>query len=178
MIPQEIINEYNLTTIVESDGWCYAEMRKAVYGLKEISKLSNVELKKVLAKEGYVPSKFTPGLFTHETRDIAFSLCIDDFGVRYVHKEDADHLVQTIEKRYPIKVSWNPDYYLGITLKWDYEKQTVELSMTGYVEKALLKFQHVWNGQHCASPSPFTPIQYGRRTQMVKVDNTAPMDKK
>ena len=45
LIPQEIIDEYNLTTIVDSDGWCYAEMRKAVYGLKEASYLSNVELK-------------------------------------------------------------------------------------------------------------------------------------
>ena len=35
MIPQEIIDEYNLTTIMEDDGWCYAEIRKAMYGLKE-----------------------------------------------------------------------------------------------------------------------------------------------
>ena len=35
MIPQEIIDEYNLKLIVEPDGWCYAEIRKAMYGLKE-----------------------------------------------------------------------------------------------------------------------------------------------
>ena len=57
MIPQEIIDEYNLTEIVEDDGWCYAEIQKAMYGLREASYLSNVELKKVLAKEGYIPSK-------------------------------------------------------------------------------------------------------------------------
>ena len=48
MIPQEIIDEYNLLSIVEEDGWCYAEIRKAVYGLKEASYLSNVELKQGL----------------------------------------------------------------------------------------------------------------------------------
>jgi hypothetical protein len=32
MIPQEIINEYNLTDIMETDGWCYVEVRKAMYG--------------------------------------------------------------------------------------------------------------------------------------------------
>ena len=87
MIPQEIIDEYNLKSIVEEDGWCYAEIRKCMYGLKEAGYLSNLELKRVLAKEGYIPSQFTPGLFTHKTRDIAFSLVVDDFGVKYTKKK-------------------------------------------------------------------------------------------
>ena len=74
MIPQEIIDEYNLRNVVEDDGWCYSEIRKALYGLKEAAYLSNIELKRVLAEEGYVPSEFTPGLFTHKTRDILYSL--------------------------------------------------------------------------------------------------------
>ena len=35
MIPQGIINKYNLTTIVGEVGWCYAEIQKVMYGLKE-----------------------------------------------------------------------------------------------------------------------------------------------
>jgi len=35
MIPQEIIDRYNLNDIMENDGWCYVEIRKAMYGLKE-----------------------------------------------------------------------------------------------------------------------------------------------
>ena len=178
MIPQEIIDEYNLTEIVEDDGWCYAEIRKAMYGLREASYLSNVELKKVLAKEGYIPSKYTPGLFMHKTRDIAFSLCIDDFGVRYVKKEDAEHLAKTVSDRYPIKVNWDPDYYLGVTLAWDYEARTVELSMPGYVQESLLKFQHVYDQSRCYAPSPYTPIHYGQKSQMTKIDNSDPMDAK
>jgi hypothetical protein len=68
MIPQEIIDEYNLQDIVDSDGWCYAEIRKAMYGLKESRFIANQESKIVLAKTGYVPTKFTPGLYTHKTR--------------------------------------------------------------------------------------------------------------
>jgi hypothetical protein len=41
MIPQEIINEYNLTDIMEADGWCYVEIRKAMYGLKESGFIAN-----------------------------------------------------------------------------------------------------------------------------------------
>ena len=63
----------------------------------------NIELKRVLGLEGYVPSKFTPGLFTHKTRDIAFSLVVDDFGVRYTKREDVEHLLKTIQVRYSIK---------------------------------------------------------------------------
>ena len=74
MIPQDIIDEYDLTKIVTNDGWCFAEIRKAMYGLRESGYLANQELKRILALDGYIPSKFTPGLFTHNTRDIAFSL--------------------------------------------------------------------------------------------------------
>ena len=74
-----------------------------MYGLKEAGYLANQELKWVLSKAGYIPSKFTPGLFTHKTRDIAFSLVVDDFGVKYTKKEDAEHLLQTIQNRYPAK---------------------------------------------------------------------------
>lgn len=129
-----------LNPTVEPDGWCYAEIRKVIYGLKEASYLSNLELKQILAKEGYFPLKLTSGIFKHTTRDILFSLVVDDFGVRYTKKEVAEHLTKTIENRYPIKCCWDPDYYLGITLKWDHKKRTVELSMPGYVTEALLKF--------------------------------------
>ena len=77
MIPQDIIDEYKLTEIVHENGYCYAEIRKAMYGLRESGYITNIELKRMLGLEGYVPSKFTPGLFTHKTRDIAFSLVVD-----------------------------------------------------------------------------------------------------
>jgi hypothetical protein len=96
----------------------------------------------ILAKQGYIPSKFTPGLFTHKTRSIAFSLVVDDFGVRYERKEHMDHLVKTLGDRYPIKVDLKAEFYEGITIKWDYEKKTAELSMPGYVNEAPLEFQH------------------------------------
>jgi hypothetical protein len=122
MIPQEIIDEYNLTDIMEADGWCYVEIRKAMYGLKESGFIANQELKVVLAKQGYIPSKFTPGLFTHNTRKMFFPLVVDDFGVKYEKKEDMDHLVKMLGDQYPIKVDLKAEFYLGITIKWDYEK--------------------------------------------------------
>ena len=178
MIPQEIINEYNLNNIMETDGWCYVEIRKAMYGLKESGFLANQELKTVLAKEGYIPAKFTPGLYTHKTRPIAFSLVVDDFGVKYINKEDMEHLIAALGKKYPIKVDWKAEFYLGMTIKWDYNNRTAKLSMPGYVKEALLEFQHEsTNGIKYNSPSPYTPPVYGKKQQMAKIDDTKPINK-
>jgi hypothetical protein len=181
MIPQEIIDEYDLTDIMEADGWCYVEIHKAMYGLKESRCIANQELKVILAKQGYIPSKFTPGLFTHKTQKIVVSLVVeDDFSVRYEKKEDMDHLVKTLGDRYPIKVDLKAEFYfLGITIKCDYENRTATLSMPGYVKEALLEFQH--EGTHEVkfnSLSPYTPPVYGKKLQMAKVDETNPINKK
>jgi hypothetical protein len=104
---------------------------------------------------------------------------VDDFGVKYVKKEDMDHLIATLSKRYPIKVDWKAEYYLGMTIKWDYNNRTAKISMPGYVQEALLEFQHDGSNEiKCHSPSPYTPPVYGKKQQMAKVDDTKPMDKK
>ena len=126
-----------------------------MYGLKESGYLANIELKRILALQGYEASKFTPGLFTHKTRDIAFSLVVDDFGVKYTKKEDAEHLFNTIQNRYPVKASWDPDYYLGVTLEFDYVKRTCKFLMPGYVKQNLLKFHHEFSKTTTNSASPF-----------------------
>ena len=147
-----------------------------MYGLQESGYIANIELKRILGLEGYVPSKFTPGLFTHKTRDIAFLLVVDDFGVRYTKKEDAEHLVKTIQGRYPIKVDWEPTFYLGVTLEFNYEDRTCKMSMPGYVKQALIKFHHEFN-KTINSPSPFMPPVYDQKIQMATIDKTNPMTK-
>jgi len=100
MIPQYIIDGYNLTTIVHEDGYCYTEIRKVMCGLRKVGYIANIELTRVLGLEEYVPSKFTPRLFTHKTRNIAFSLVVGNFGVRYIKREDAEHLLKTIQDKF------------------------------------------------------------------------------
>ena len=45
MIPQDIIDECNLTTIVHKDESCYAEIRKAMYGFQKAGYITNIDLK-------------------------------------------------------------------------------------------------------------------------------------
>jgi hypothetical protein len=89
--PEEIVNKYNLKELAV-DGWVYIEIRKGMYGLKQAGLLANQLLQKRLAPFGYYPARHTHGIWLHKTRLIAISLIVDDFTVKYVDKQHADHL--------------------------------------------------------------------------------------
>jgi hypothetical protein len=67
---------------------------------------------------------------------------VDDFGVKYVRREHAAHLMACIKNNYNISSDWNGGAYCGLTLDWDFKNRTVDLSMPGYIKAALLKYQH------------------------------------
>ena len=62
----KIANEYNLTdNYFDSNGYVYLEIWKGMYGLKESAILAYEQLRAHLAQFGYVPMKYTPGLWRH-----------------------------------------------------------------------------------------------------------------
>ena len=73
MIPEAIIQHYGLRELAQN-GYVYARIKKAWYGLKQSGKIAHDDLVTQLSKHGYHKSKYTEGLFTHETRQIAFTL--------------------------------------------------------------------------------------------------------
>jgi hypothetical protein len=103
-------------------------------------RIANDVLVPYLAKHGYRQCEHTPGLFRHDTRPILFSLVVDNFGVQYVGREHAEHLAGIIAAKYQMTTDWKGKLYCGISLKWDYVKRNVTLSMPGYVAKALQRF--------------------------------------
>ena len=80
-------------------------------------------LEKRLNKEGYSQSKLTPFFWTHKWRPVSFTLCVDDFGVKYVGKEHTEHLISVLESSYTISTDWKGKSYLGLDLDWDYQKR-------------------------------------------------------
>jgi hypothetical protein len=86
--PEEIVQKYNLNALAV-DGWVYIEIRKGIYRLKQAGLLANQLLQTRLAPFGYNPARHTPGLWLHKTRQIVFSLVVDDFTVKYVGKHHA-----------------------------------------------------------------------------------------
>jgi hypothetical protein len=45
----------------------------------------------------------------------------DDFGVKYVGKEHAEHLMTVLQEHYQTKADWTGTRYIGIHMAWDYE---------------------------------------------------------
>jgi hypothetical protein len=100
-----------------------------MYGLPQAGIIAQELLKERLLKAGYKQSKITPGYWTHQWQPISFALAVDDFGIKYIGKEHAQHLINTMKQDYKIKEDWDGNQYLGITLDWDYKKREVHLSM-------------------------------------------------
>jgi hypothetical protein len=65
MVPDNIMNEYNLHSLVHK-GYLYNEVRKGMYGLPQAGLLANILLAKRLTKHGYSPAPHTHGLWTHK----------------------------------------------------------------------------------------------------------------
>jgi hypothetical protein len=56
-------------------------------------------------------------------------LVVDDFGIKYVGKQHADHLINAVKDLYGVSLDWTGSLYCGLTLQWDYRKHTVDVSM-------------------------------------------------
>jgi hypothetical protein len=97
--PEEIIQKYNLKALAV-DGWVYIEIRKGMYALKQAGILANQLLQTRLAPFGYYPARHTPGIWLHKTRLISFTLVVDDFTVKYVGKQHAEHLRNALLRTY------------------------------------------------------------------------------
>jgi hypothetical protein len=95
-IRTSIMDQYNLTPLLYNRH-VYFEIRKGMYGFPQAGKLNQTQLIRHLSTHGYIQCANTPCLFRHVTRDIMFSLVVEDFGVRYTKQLDADHLIQTLE---------------------------------------------------------------------------------
>jgi hypothetical protein len=116
--PEEIIQKYNLNALAVGD-WVYIEIRKGMYGLKQAGLLANQLLQTRLIPFGYYPAQHTPGIWLHKTRSISFTLCVDDFAVKYVGKQHAEHLRNALLQTYELTTDWTATVYSGMTLKWD-----------------------------------------------------------
>jgi hypothetical protein len=103
--PEEIIQKYNLDALAV-DGWVYIEIWKGMYGLKQAGLLANQLLQTRLAPFGYYPARHTPGLWLHQTRPISFTLIVDDFAVKYVSKQHAEHLRDALLRTYELTADW------------------------------------------------------------------------
>ena len=131
LFPEWTQEQYNLKQLA-LDGWVYIEMRRAVWGLPQAGILANKRLRRKLAPFGYTESVNTPGLWTHESRPISFTLVVDDFGVKYVSRDDVDHLITSIKAHTisprigrEICIATSPSIGTMYTTQWSFPCQDI-----------------------------------------------------
>ena len=96
-IPEETITEYCLREFIVN-GHILFRVDGTMYGHPVAGRLANQDLVDHLATGGYVQDPNISCLFSHTTSSISFTLVVDDFGVKYVGKEHADHLIACLAK--------------------------------------------------------------------------------
>ena len=69
------------------------------------------------------------GLCTQKWRPIQSTLFVENFGVKYVGKENAQHLISALKEDYKIKHDWEEKLYVGITLDWDHQNHQAHISI-------------------------------------------------
>jgi hypothetical protein len=99
-LPEEFVTMYNLANKATSDRYVCIKIQKGMYGLPQAGILVQELLEQRLNKHGYHQSSITPGLWRHDYWPILFTLCVDDFGIKYVGREHAEHLASVLSKHY------------------------------------------------------------------------------
>jgi hypothetical protein len=149
-----------------------------MYGLLQLGIIAQELWAKRLKEYGYTQSETMPGRWIHEWRSITFSLIVDNFGVKYIGEEHAQHLLQMVQKYYTCLFKKEGERYCGLAIKWDYISKKVHLSMPSYVEPALKCVQY---------PPPILPQDqlhqhvkkmYGAKVQLANPLDTSPPLKK
>jgi hypothetical protein len=172
--PEEIVSKYSLKEL-GLDGWVYIEFRKDMYGFKQAGLLANKLLQKHLAPFGYYPARHTPGFGLQKTIPIALSLIVDDFAVKYVGKQHADHLRDALLRSYELTTDWEGKVYYAMTLQGDYKNRTCDIYMPGYLANVLSKFQNDTSKHPQHTPSRYVLPVYGAKTQYATQDETPPL---
>ena len=162
-IPDSVQEKYKLMQYINHKGNILFEINKTLWGLPQSGLLSRERLCTHLASHGYLECARTPGLFRHRERNIAFTLVVDDFLIKFKKTEDATHLVAALSEKYALKVNWEATKYLGYTIKHNKEKRILTLAMPTYIAKALERYCPNGPPPPQSSPAAYRDPVYGQK---------------
>ena len=136
--------------------------------------LSKKLLEQRLNKSGYYQYPTTPGLWRHKWCPRLFCLIVDDFGIKYVGKLQADHLCDILLEHYELTQDWSGSRFSGIDLTWDYTNRTYRLSINNYIKNLLLKWGHTIPSKPQHYPFCHAPVIYGAKQQFANLPDASP----
>ena len=164
LIPQEIVDNYYLNND-KIDSYIYAIVERGMYVLVQAGIIAHNALNTYIKPYSYATARIKQGLWMHKYRDINFTQVVDEFGINYMNKKDAYHLIASLQTRYEVTQYCKGGLYCGIILKWKFVVIILEISIPGYVKDTLHKFRH---------PIPNRPQQSPHQWIAPKYSSTAP----
>lgn len=115
------------------------KLKKAIYGLKQASRMWYQKVDECLTKNGYVKSKYEPCLYIKNKTTIV-ALYVDDFFVFSSDEKETCNLKAILESQFKIKDLGQVRQCLGMSVCYDKEKSVLTLSQSEYIQQLLLKF--------------------------------------
>jgi hypothetical protein len=115
LFPEWVKKQYNLD-VHARDGFVFLEIRQTVWGLPQAGISANKLLRKRLAPHECYKCFNALRLWKHTTCAISFSLVVDDFGIKCIGKEHAEHLINCLKEDYKLTNYWTGNLYCGISL--------------------------------------------------------------
>ena len=106
LFPPDVREQCNIDSLIASNNYVYIRIKKGMYGLIQAATLAYKNLKKNLEPQCYYPCANTEGLWKHVLCRTTIYLCVDNFGIKYFSKEDADYLLASLQQNYKILVDW------------------------------------------------------------------------
>jgi hypothetical protein len=113
----KILDKHSLHPFILNNSILF-EVTKSMYGLPHAGKIAQDNLIARLATHGYLQTG-TTCLFRHATNGVAFTLVVDDFGVKFQDPASADDLIRCLQLYYTLTIKRNAIKYLGLTIAVD-----------------------------------------------------------
>ena len=149
------------------------EVTKSMYGLPHAGKIAQENLVARLATHGYLQTG-TTCLFRHTTNGVAFTLVVDDLGVKFQNLAGADDLIRCLQLYYTLTIKKNATKYLGLTIAVDKVAREVRMSAPGVIAKALQRFAP-HSTSVARSPAVYQPPRFGAAAPTPDSPDTSPL---
>jgi hypothetical protein len=103
----DFVKAYNLINLATNNGTIYIKIQKGMYGLPQAGILAQNLLEKCLNQHGYHQSNVTLGLWKHDRQPLLITLCVDNFGIKYIGWEHTNHLAKILQEHYKCFIDWD-----------------------------------------------------------------------
>lgn len=141
------------------------KLSKAIYGLKQASRVWHKKVDNCMLADGYNKSKIEPCLYTKIVGNCRtmVTLYVDDFLIFSNDPQELKHLKEMLSSNFKIKDLGQVRECLGMSVKFDTKNNVVTLSQEKYIDQILKKF----NMSECKTAN--TPMEANLKSKRENV---------